>query len=80
MSKDKESILQKRLSTYKTDSALLKCESCGNTARVWLNKCERCKDPTTNWYEDRIKELEAIIDRQDKQIRYLVDTLHSEGK
>jgi hypothetical protein len=59
------------------ESALLKCESCKNVQRVWLNKCKACRDPEDNWYEDRIAELEAKVESQDKQIRALVDKLHS---
>lgn len=59
------------------ESALLKCEHCGNANRVWLNRCERCRDPETNWYEARIARLEETIAAQDKLIRNQADLLNN---
>jgi len=58
------------------DSALLKCETCGSVRRVWLNQCRACKDPTDNWYERRIAELEGVIQQQDAYIRKQADELN----
>jgi len=63
--------------TVPKDSALLKCESCGNTQRVWLNKCKACKDPESNWYEQTIAKLEAITEIDSKTICDMADKLNS---
>ena len=59
------------------DSALLKCEQCGNARRVWLNCCASCADPEANWYEKRMKEYEDIINKQDRMIRSQADQLNT---
>jgi primosomal protein N' len=59
------------------ESALLKCEHCGNADRVWLNRCKRCSSPEVNWYEARIAMLEETIVSQDKLIRNQADLLNN---
>jgi len=59
------------------ESALLKCEHCGNASRVWLGRCERCSSPTVSWYEQRIRLLEGLLKSQDKLIREQADVLNS---
>jgi len=58
------------------ESALLKCENCGQASRVWLNACKICRNPESNWYEQRIARLEEIIERQNKMILKQVDMLN----
>ncbi len=53
------------------ESALLSCEQCGAHKRVWLEKCEHCNRPETNWYENRIQELEGICQRKEDAMQKL---------
>lgn len=59
------------------DSALLKCEECGNSQRVWLSRCKLCSAPEDNWYEKRIAFLEKLVKDQDKLIRAQSDKLNA---
>lgn len=59
------------------ESALLKCETCGNASRVWLNMCQKCTAPEVNWYEERIAKLEETIQQQDQLIRNQADLLNN---
>lgn len=59
------------------DSALLKCEECGNSQRVWLGRCKLCSAPESSWYEKRIAFLEKLVKDQDKLIREQADKLNS---
>jgi len=65
------------------DSALLTCETCGNHERIWLNRCKKCSDPSKNWYEARIAELEAAnakLTQQRVDIGIKYDLLNAEYK
>ena len=59
------------------ESALLKCEHCGNAERVHLNRCKTCNDPNKNWYEDRIQQLEKQVAADDRTLRSQADQLNN---
>jgi transcription antitermination factor NusG len=59
------------------ESALLKCSTCGNAKRVWLDICKACANPESNWYEDAIAKLEKDNKAQNNQIRIQIDQLNS---
>lgn len=69
----------KLLKAVPKESALLKCEKCGNARRVWLNECQHCRSPEANWYEERLAQLEDLIERQNKLIQAQVNKLHTQS-